>query len=148
MVSDGKFHNGEFQVPRAGDAQCPIGTVGECPGDGAWGAADVKAQTKIVFAGSDVYSQFITVPTKTFASLWLFDINNHSVPTGSTLSVTSAGTLPLGCNLPIVAPDTIPNTIFPNKVTLNYDASCSGATWLLKVTTPLKQSTTISIPAP
>lgn len=96
-VSDG------FTVPRNGSSACfqngvpaPVnvlsGRAGTC--DGVWGAADVRAQGIIIFSTDDLTMTKYAVqagPTSGSVSgliVSIQDLNNNSVPTGSTIAVS------------------------------------------------------------
>lgn len=97
---NGIYDLGEFQVPRIGTGVCTAG--GGCPGDGVWGAADVRAQATVVFATvqAAISSSSLVVTTdypgsnpltKTLTSLdvTVADLNGNSLATGSTVVVST-----------------------------------------------------------
>jgi hypothetical protein len=79
----------------AGTAACPLLSIsvpGTC--DGAWGTALVRAQTVIVFSGSDANIVITTNmatsgPNRCALAFTLRDLNGNPMPAGTTLAVSS-----------------------------------------------------------
>lgn len=62
------YDTGEFQVPRASVAACVAGTG--CAGDGVWGAADVRKQNAIIFAGSTAVVSVVNASSTNVTFRW------------------------------------------------------------------------------
>ncbi|MCA0211962.1 MAG: Ig-like domain-containing protein [Proteobacteria bacterium] len=110
---------GEFFVPRAGASVCGGGLLGRpntC--DGAWGEADLRTQTVVVFASS-----FASIGERTgsaaegFIRFKISDRNGNNMPFGSAISV-SVVPPPVGttaCRVESL-PTSVPNQVAPTDV--------------------------------
>jgi hypothetical protein len=136
------FDAGEFSVPRSGAVSagngCPglLGRSGTC--DGAWGAADVRKQTNVIFATGA--ASIVGTLTSSALTVVISDLNGNSVPTGSTVEASGAETTVGGplllCLIVSDAKVVIGNTTSPS--TLGFVYSCDpGDILTVKVTTPL-----------
>ncbi|MEI8169192.1 MAG: hypothetical protein WCG50_05925 [Rhodoferax sp.] len=137
-AANGYYSNGEFQVPRVGAAACTVtgNLVTECPGDGVWGAADVRKQTMVVFASGTAKIVGTLVPP--LLTVTIGDLNDNSVPTGSTITArTSSVSCGLNGTISTITKN-VANSIDP--VTINYATSvgCASADQIfIEITTPL-----------
>lgn len=168
--ANGVYDFGEFQVPRVLASAC---NASGCAGDGVWGAADVRKQATIVFASGEAriagvflaqveilpatsvgvvdYPAFMVTPG---VKLTINDLNNNSVPTGSTISVsvtdntinspmTAFGTLtgiplaPGGCTVVGTSSFTVLNTLDSFITNIAFKTCATGDLVTVKVTTPV-----------
>ena len=165
--ADGVYNYGEFQVPRMGTNACIDGAG--CPGDGVWGFADVRMQRSLVFATSSAsisnYSSLTaSVPVigsaasnlaLTGVDLIISDLNNNSMPTGSTIDVTVVDNTPTSpavdiydaatgtkstafktCAINGFGPKAVPNRVSPLLVSVSLSYCIKGDQVLVTVTTP------------
>ena len=135
-ITNGQYDAGEFQQPRLGTSACVVG-VG-CAGDGVWGAADVRQQATVVFASS--VAQIVGTITTSGISLIINDINNNSVPTGSTISAIPVDrTSPnnLACAIAGDSSVKVLNTIETTFTGFIFKDCVFGDAISIKVTTPL-----------
>ncbi|MES2832316.1 MAG: Ig-like domain-containing protein [Pseudomonadota bacterium] len=133
---DGVFDAGEFSVPRAGSSACGGGVQGRpntC--DGVWGANEVRVQSKVIFAtgqakfpASNPSALLIGSP-----NFILSDLNDNSMPTGTTIVVEGRSSSPTGTCTATVAPAVVPNTLEPIIVSLRPASTC-GFNDLIDVT--------------
>ena len=153
--ANGAYSTGEFQVPRVGAAVCT--PAGGCPGDGVWGAADVRIQTTVVFATSQAAiatsSMVANTPftgsapvTKTLNSVTVTvaDLNGNSMPTGSTVALSpiddgfnvppfSSGAQ---CSVSSSTSFTVPSTLGPFTIPVSLRACTVGDQFKVTVTAP------------
>lgn len=133
------FDAGEFSVPRTGSTtsgnECPgwLGRPGTC--DGAWGIADVRKQAIIIFASGEAV---ITKNSMTSSNLSykVSDKNSHSVPTGSTVTVTAVSSSG-NCAVISGATQTIPSTLDPSDFETGFSLCATGDQIIVSVKTPL-----------
>ena len=113
---DGTYNsaNDGFTVPRNGSSACLLngapapasvlsGRAATC--DGVWGAADVRAQGVIIFSTDDLTMTKEGNSTLTQLNVSIQDLNNNSVPTGSTIAVAATDNTATG---PITVPGPAP----------------------------------------
>lgn len=142
-VANGQYDVGEFQVPREGAAACVAATG--CKGDGAWGAADVRAQTTIVFASGSAIIEGSAVAGA--LTLTVSDLNGNSVPSGSIVTLTGVAVNSLACEFPGSKELLVGNSLYPLTFSKGYVCS-SGDLLDVKVTTPLKTETSRTFVVP
>lgn len=140
---DGKFSVGEFRVLR-GVLSCAVGDI-ECVGDGLWGAADVRQQTTLVFATST--AKFAGAANANGFSVTVSDLNNNSVPTGSSIDVSVTDHSPLGpvladasigaCTLTSVASIAVTDRISGWDMPVALSGCTTADVISFKVTTPI-----------
>lgn len=142
------FVDGEFSVPR--NASAGVCGSGSRPtplaGDGVWGAADVRAQTVLVFSTDAV--QFVNAVVSTGSvRVTVQDANGvraNSIPTNSKIEVSvkdnSSGTGSKGCTVAGQSVETVPQSLDPLAflVTLSGCESTDAVT--IKVTPPAPSS--------
>ena len=156
------FVTGAFSVPRsASPSACATAAVPTPQlGDGVWGAADVRRQAVLVFStdnftiGSPTWSSAVdaqwsgaTVTTQLKVSI--ADLNNRSVPTGSTIEVAvtdNSAKLPTdgvaptptigSCKLTGQSHTAIPNSLVPHVLSVFLKECVSGDQVKVTVTTP------------
>ena len=133
--ANGSFDTGEFQVPRAGVAVCTQGTG--CPGDGVWGAADVRRQATIIFASG--VATIAGTPSTSGITVTISDANGNSVPTGSTIVATMTDLTSglTNCTLTSASSATVFNTLLPTAASFGFKDCATGDQVNIKVTTPL-----------
>lgn len=154
----GAYVSGAFVVPRSAATSVCSTAVTPSPtaGDSVWGAADVRQQAVIVFSTDDMKISSFTW-TSSPSAQWsngvvttqltavLADLNNNSVPTGTTINATVVDATPnlptdgatFGtCTLVGVSNDQVPNSLDPLAVGV-YLKDCSSRDQVqLKVTSP------------
>ena len=150
----GVYNNGEFQVPRIGDAACVDGA--SCPGDGLWGSADVRKQITIVFATSSATisagSLQATSPLQGSTDLVLnslnvtvADLNGNSMPTGTQIAVTAVDNgfqaqgylTAANCQITSGTGATISNSLSPILIPVTLKFCTPGDAVQVTVTSPL-----------
>ena len=150
----GVYNNGEFQVPRIGDAACLDGA--SCPGDGLWGSADVRKQITIVFATSSATisagSLQATSPLQGSTDLVLnslnvtvADLNGNSMPTGTQIAVTAVDNgfqaqgylTAANCQITSGTGATISNSLSPILIPVTLKFCTPGDAVQVTVTSPL-----------
>ena len=136
-------------------------------GDGVWGTADVRQQAVIVYSTDDMKISS-SVWTSAPSAQWggtvvttglvatLSDLNNNSVPTGSTIVATAidatpttpaAGVLVGNCTLVGISNDAVPNSLDPLSLGLFLKDCVTGDQVKISVTTPYAvKSFTLSVP--
>ena len=161
--------NATGQVPRsAAVSTCGTGVVPTAAsGDGVWGTADVRQQAVIVYSTDDMKISS-AVWTSAPSAQWggtvvttglvvsLSDLNNNSVPTGSTIVATAidatpsspaAGVLVGTCTLLGISNDAVPNSLDPLSLGLFLKDCVTGDQVKISVTTPYAvKSFTLSVP--
>ena len=161
--ANGKYDEGEFQVPREGASAC-TGSAG-CKGDGAWGAADVRQQVTVVFAsGSAVITHGPAAASDAISNssdlglngmkVTVADINGNSMPTltkvdlsvvdntqfspaikdpSDALAKATYGT----CTLNSPASFVVTNSLDPLDIFVSLKNCVRGDQILVKTTSPL-----------
>lgn len=152
--ANGVYDTGEFQVPRDSTANCT--KLLGCPGDGVWGAADVRQQATVIFASSNavITSGSLVASTPipqsipitnglTTLAIVVSDENGNSMPTGSTIEVKAVdngvpvpGFIVAACNLSNSASYTVPNSAIPFSLIANLQYCTAGDNVQVKVTSP------------
>lgn len=144
-----------FTVPRNGSSAClnngapaPLnvltGRANTC--DGLWGGADVRAQGIVVFSTDDLTMTASGNSSQMIVSIQ--DLNNNSVPTGSTIAVEVADNTPTApitvpgptptygtCTLTGQSHTTIPNTLSALSLSVYLKTCASGDSVKVTVTT-------------
>jgi len=137
---DQVFDAGEFSVPRAGSSTCTGGTNGRpntC--DGVWGANDVRVQSTVIFAtGSAKFPAVnpspLPIATPDFA---LGDLNDNSMPTGTTIVVVGRAGSTAGSCAATFTPAIVPNTLSKTQVFIRPDPTCVVGDFVdVTITTP------------
>jgi hypothetical protein len=168
VPAGGAYVSGSFVVPRsASTSACAAGaTPSPTSGDGVWGAADVRQQAVIVFATDDIKAtgaSWVSGPSTqwtgnvtTRLTVTVSDLNNNSVPTGSTIAATAIdatlstptdGTAFGTCTFVGVSNETVPNSLDPLPLTISLKDCVSGDQVKLTVTTPyLTKAFTFIVP--
>lgn len=144
-----RYLPGYFSVPRGvGQKSCVSGIPGQinflgrpnsC--DEEWGAADVRQQAIVIFAtGAAVISEVSPTQNGNQLTYNVADGNGNSVPTGSTIAVTSGSA---ACGIESSAASAVvASSLSPATFTARYangsGGSCSSGTNItVKVTSPL-----------
>ena len=143
-----------FTVPRNGSSAClqngapaPLnvlsGRSGTC--DGVWGAADVRAQGIIVFSTDDL--TMTASGSSAQMNVSIQDLNNNSVPSGSTIAVvaidnsptlpSTGGATPIigTCTLTGQSYTTVPNTLAALSLAAYLKGCTTGDAVKVTVTT-------------
>ena len=140
LGANGVYDTGEFQVPRVNVSACTA--AAGCVGDGVWGAADVRAQSTIIFATSGAVIRGAIAGNA--LNFTIADGNGNSMPTGSTVEVTGAVGNSLGswltCNIQSNSSFAIANTVAPT-ITSSQFLCDSGDILTVKVTSPIGVTT-------
>ncbi len=157
VPAGGAYVSGAFVVPRSASVSaCATGTTpSPTAGDGVWGSADVRQQTVIVFSTDDVKASgasWVSGPSTqwtgnvtTQLSVTVSDLNNNSVPTGSTIAASAIDATPKTptdgaafgtCTLVGVSNDSVPNSLGPLQLDVSLKDCVSGDQVKLTVTTP------------
>ena len=165
--------NATGQVPRS--ASVPVCGTAVSPttasGDGVWGTADVRQQAVVVFSTDDMKSsdpvwtsgpssQWAGTIVTTRLSITLSDLNNNSVPTGSTIAAIATdatattpselvGTTPTfgTCSFVGISNDSVPNSLDPLPVDVFVKDCVTGDQVKVTVTTPYAvKSFTFAVP--
>ncbi len=167
----GTFDTGEFSVPR--NASASSCSAGKLPtpqvGDGVWGAADVRAQTQIIFATSQadiinpifstaIFPAYGTTPIATALSFTVQDRNGNGMPVGSTIAARavdntptlpkSGGTNAESCQVSTLSSTVVPNTTAALPVVLSLKTCVQDDQIEVTVTSPLgtRSVATFSVP--
>jgi len=155
------FNAGEFSIPRsAALSTCGTGmTPSPMAGDGVWGETDVRGQLLVVFSTDDfvisdplwtsaVDPLWNSATVSTQLTVTIKDLNNRSVPTGSSISVAvvdnspklptdGAATPAIGtCSLVSQSHTAVPDSLDPLTLTLALKQCVAGDQVSVTVTTP------------
>ncbi len=158
------------EVPRSAAASsCGTGvTPSASSGDGVWGTADVRQQAVLVLSTDKMQITNPVWTTSTSAAfgtvttsleVLLSDLNNNSVPTGSTIAATAIDTTSTtpkaaspsteigACTLVGVSNDSVPNSLNPLQLGVFLSNCTTGDQVRISVTTTYSvQSFTLSVP--
>lgn len=138
---NGALDIGEFSVPRAASSSaCGVGKVPSSQqGDGVWGSVDVYAQQAVVFASSEAIIQGTFSGTGVFTAR-VGDINDNSMPTGSSIALTAVDNTSTNgevCTVTSGASTTVPSTLDPIRVTALLTGCQPGDAIRVEVRSPL-----------
>ncbi len=143
----GTYDAGEFTVPRSGSSTCTGGLAGRANTcDGLWGAADVRAVAKVIFASSAV-SITTTAASATAIDLSIADLNGNSPATGSSI----AGAFVRGsttCSVESVVPAVVTNTLTKITSRVNLKTCVSGDVIRVTVTSPTGVGSVLTVTVP
>ena len=161
--------NASGQVPRsAAVSTCGTGVVPTAAsGDGVWGTADVRQQAVIVYSTDDMKigsvvwtsapsAQWAGATVTTLLVATLADLNDNSVPTGSTIvasAIDATTTKPTDgtafgtCTLVGVSNDSVPASLDPLPLRVFLKDCVSNDQVKISVTTPYAvKSFTLTVP--
>ena len=149
LIANYSFRQGlDFSVPRAGQQTCSGGENGvanTC--DGVWGANEVRKQHLIIFASSQASfsAPVISAPnasgTISGFSLFVFDTNGNSMPTGSLVAAEKASGSD-DCAVKKTFPSSILNTYDPSLVVVDLVKCRAGDAIDLTITSPVTKTVT------
>lgn len=167
---NGKYDDGEFQVPREGTGICTASSG--CKGDGVWGAADVRQQATVVFASGNAVVTHGPIaainPISNSTDLGLngvkvtiADVNGNSMPTLTQVDISvvdnsqfspaikdpfdALATPTYGsCSLNSPASFLVSNSIDPLDIFVSLKNCVRGDQILIKTTSPLKVVTAVT----
>ncbi|MEY2861686.1 MAG: hypothetical protein RL392_2144 [Pseudomonadota bacterium] len=89
LTVNGTYVAGYFSVPKAGSTTCTGGYMGRPDScDGVWGSADVRKHIFVVWATGTPKFASVSISSGGFSAI-LSDLNNNSLPTGSTITPTA-----------------------------------------------------------
>ena len=150
LIANYSFRQGlDFSVPRTGQQTCSgseNGVANTC--DGVWGANEVRKQHLIIFASSQAFFSAPVISTPNASgtiggfSIFVFDANGNSMPTGSLVAAEKASGSD-ECAVKKTLPSSILNTYDPAQVFVDLDKCKVGDLISLSITSPVTKTITV-----